>query len=296
MPEATGWALVLHGGAKEIVPVKEEPNRAGCRAAAKAGAAVLAGGGSAVEAVEAAIRVLEEDPTFNAGFGADLNADGAVELDAGIMDGGSFDVGAVAGVAGVRHPISVARALLAEPPVLLVAEGARRFAASRSAELCAPEALISEEQAQGFAGANHDTVGCVARDAHGRIAAGTSTGGLTGTLPGRVGDSPMPGCGFYADDAVGGVSLSGTGEDIARMMLAARIMRGLEDQEPTDAVRASLRQLERIDGEAGAIAIDAAGRIGWAHNSPHFAVAMVTAGMTEPRVFLRKDEEEESHD
>lgn len=287
------WALVVHGGAKEILPEQEEANRRGCLETLAAGRVILEQGGSAVEAVEAAIRILESDPTFNAGYGSDLNADGVVEMDAALMDGSSLAIGAVAGIQGVRHPISVARRMLGEPPTLLVGKGARRFAAAQGAELCEPGELIpprpngSDKKTH-----DHDTVGCVALDRSGRIAAGTSTGGLDDTLPGRVGDSPLPGCGFYADDQVGGVAFSGDGECISRVLLAARIMQALEGgQPPRAAAEASLTHLARVGGEAGGIVLDRLGRVGWAHNSSHFAVAWVTDSMGAPLVRLRQDEE-----
>jgi beta-aspartyl-peptidase (threonine type) len=129
-------------------------------------------------------------------------------------------------------------------------------------------------------------------DSSGRIAAGTSTGGLDDTLPGRVGDSPLPGCGFYANDLVGGVAFSGDGESIARVLLAARVMQALERDQPAQAaIEASLTQLERVGGEAGGIVLDQLGRVGWAHNSSHFAVAWITDSMGAPLVRLRQDEE-----
>jgi L-asparaginase / beta-aspartyl-peptidase len=287
------WAIAVHGGAKEIAPEREDANRHGCLAALAAGRVILEQGRSAVDAVEAAIQALESDPTFNAGYGSDLNADGVVEMDAALMDGSNLAIGAVAAIQGVRHPISAARRMLGEPPTLLVGEGARRFAAAQGIELCEPGELIparpkgSERKAY-----DHDTVGCVALDQSGRIAAGTSTGGLDGTLPGRVGDSPLPGCGFYADNAAGGVAFSGDGESIARVLLAACVMQALEGgQPPQTAVEASLTQLERVGGEAGGIVLDHLGRVGWAHNSSHFAVAWVTDSMGAPSVRLRQDEE-----
>jgi L-asparaginase / beta-aspartyl-peptidase len=287
------WSLIVHGGAKEIAPDKERANRRGCIEAAAAGRAVLEHGGTAVDAVEAAIRVLERNPTFNAGFGSDRNADGEVEMDAALMDGSTLDIGAVAAVRGVHHPISVARKMLGKPPTLLVAEGARRFAADQGVQLGGPDELIVSGSTK--AGTHdHDTVGCVALDRSGRIAAGTSTGGLDGTLPGRVGDSPLPGCGLYADDQVGGVAFSGDGESIARVLLAARVVQALETgADPQGAIGISLGQLGRVGGEAGGIAIDRQGRIGFAHNTPHFAVAWITAGMNAPSVCLRQDEESE---
>jgi beta-aspartyl-peptidase (threonine type) len=286
------WALIVHGGAKEIAPEQEEANRRGCLEALAAGWAILEQAGSAVDAVEAAIQVLESDPTFNAGYGSDLNADGEVEMDAALMDGSNLALGAVAAIQGVRHPISVARRMLGEPPTLLVGEGARRFAAAQGAKLCEPGELIPPRPDGPEKTHDHDTVGCVALDSSGRIAAGTSTGGLDDTLPGRVGDSPLPGCGFYADDQVGGVAFSGDGECIARTLLAARVMQVLEGgQSPQAAAEASLTHLERVGGEAGGIVLDRLGRVGWAHNSSHFAVAWITDGMGAPSVRLHQEEE-----
>jgi L-asparaginase / beta-aspartyl-peptidase len=285
------WSLIVHGGAKEIPAEQGEANRRGCRDAIAAGRAILERAGSAIQAVEAAIRVLEANPTFNAGFGSDQNADGVVEMDAALMDGTTLDVGAVAAIKGVRHPVSVARRMLNEPPTLLVGDGAWRFAVEHGAELCEPGELIAS-CAGAPARPGHDTVGCVALDRSGKMASGTSTGGLNGTLPGRVGDSPLPGCGFYADDQVGAVAVSGDGENIARVLLAARVMQSLEvGLDPDQSVRRSFANLARVDGEAGAIALDPHGRIGWGHNSAHFAVAWVTEGMNTPCVRLHRDEE-----
>lgn len=159
------WSLILHGGAKEIDPEEEEAHRNGCIKALEAGRAVLAGGGTAVDAVEAAGRVLETAPTFNAGYGSALNSDGEVEMCAGIMEGKDFNVGAVAVIKGVRHPISVAKAMLHEEPILLVSDGARRFAADKQLELCDPADLVTPQQ-RGFASKSEakDTIGVVALD------------------------------------------------------------------------------------------------------------------------------------
>lgn len=289
--QGTGhWALIVHGGAHEIPPEKQQASRDGVRAALQAGRAVLEAGGSALEATEAAIRVLEADPTFNAGYGADLNSDGQVELDASMMDGVTLDVGAVTAVRGVRHPISVARELLREREVLLAAQGARRFAAERGAELCAPDDLISPEQAQ----ARNDTVGCVALDRQGHLAAGVSTGGLSGQRPGRVGDSPQIGCGFYADNRVGAVVLSGEGESLARMVSAARILTRVDESGPDAAVREVLEAMQtRVGGDGGGLVALPDGQLGWWHNTPHMSVAYQHAGMPAPQVYLKKAEEGE---
>lgn len=290
MPELPQWSLIIHGGAKSIRPHRETANRQGCLAAAQAGCRVLRDSGTSLEAVEAVVRVLEDDPVFNAGYGSVLNAEGAVEMDAALMDGTSLDIGAVAAIQGIRNPISVARLLLRETPVLLVADGAMRYAREHGAKLCAREMMISHEQFRSVAQSNHDTVGCVARDVSGAIAVGTSTGGLTGKLAGRVGDSPLPGCGFYADDMRGGAALSGDGESIAKMMLAAHVMQQLEIVSAQSAATSAIERLSRIGGEAGAIVIDKSGQFGVAHNSEHFALALASDLMNEPRVALHRNE------
>jgi L-asparaginase / beta-aspartyl-peptidase len=180
--------------------------------------------------------------------------------------------------------------MLREDAILIAGDGARRFAEEKGAELAEPAALVSPEQANGRA-EKHDTVGAVALDQNGNVAAGTSTGGLDGTPPGRVGDSPQPGCGYYAENTIGAVAFSGDGEEIARLTLAARTMRNLERQPPDLAVEAAISQLARVEGEAGGIAVDSHGRIGWAHNSSHMAVAVASSQRPEPRVYLRKDED-----
>lgn len=288
MPDAQGrWALIVHGGAKAIAPAAWARHRQGCLAAAEAGAAVLAAGGDAVSAVETAVRALEDDPTFNAGRGSVRNAAGEVECDAAIMDGASLAVGGVAAVRTLRHPISVARVMLPERPVLLVGEGAEAFARTHGQELCAPEDLLVEQ----VSGEGCDTVGCVALDLAGNLAAGTSTGGLAGCAVGRVGDSPLPGCGLYADNAVGAVSLSGEGESLIRITLASRLIQALEGQALDAAIETALAALARVGGEAGLIVIDRQGRIGWGHNSAQFAVAHAASDRP-ARAFVARDEDD----
>jgi isoaspartyl peptidase/L-asparaginase-like protein (Ntn-hydrolase superfamily) len=263
----------VHGGAKDIPPGLEQVHREGCLLAVSVGQAILEAGGSALDAVEMAVRALEDDPTFNAGYGAVLNARDEVELrrrDHGRRDPRGRGSG---GGQDLAPPVSVAAAMLLEKPVLLVGEGAECFAREHDAELCAPGDLVVERP--GDPGC--DTVGCVALDRRGNIAAATSTGGLTGSHPGRVGDSPLPGCGLYADNAVGGVSLSGEGESLIRTTLAARLMHALEAMPPGAAIEAALTHLARVGGEAGLIVIDADGRIDWGHNSAQFAVAHASA-------------------
>ncbi len=278
------WALALHGGQREIPAGEHELTRSGCTAALELGQGILERGGSALDAVEAVLRLMEDDPVFNAGTGSARNADGEVEMDAAVMDGAALDIGGVAAIRGVRHPVSVARLLLREKPVLLVAEGARRFAEARGAEM---------GEADGKGGPGCDTIGCVAFDADGSIAAATSTGGLDGSMPGRVGDSPLAGCGFYADNGSGGVALSGFGEDIARGMLAARVIYLLEAGEaPEAAAEAAIRRIAALDSQAGAVVVDRLGRIGWDHNGVNFAVGLAAEGAA-PRVHLSKAEERE---
>ncbi|AEG51020.1 Asparaginase [Sphingobium chlorophenolicum L-1] len=276
------WAIIVHGGAKTIDPALHARNRGGCRAAAAAGATVLRYGGCAVAAVEAAIRVLEDDDIFNAGFGSVLNADGEVEMDAAIMDGRDLSVGGVTGVRRIRNPIAAARMILPARPVLLAAEGAERFVAGQGMALCDPAGMIAPGRMASEYAKAHDTVGCVAIDAQGHVASGTSTGGLPGKHPGRIGDSPLPGCGLYADDGVGGVSLSGDGEMIIRATVAAHIMRALRSQPPCAAAGTGLDEMARVGGDAGAILIDRRGRFGIAHNSDHFAVGLHAARLAEP--------------
>ncbi|MBC9033806.1 isoaspartyl peptidase/L-asparaginase [Sphingomonas sp. JC676] len=288
MHDADGcWALIVHGGAKSVAPDQAEANRAGSLAAAQAGAEVLRYGGSALAAAEAAVRCLEDDANFNAGIGSVPNADGDIEMDAAIMDGTTLAVGAVAAVRRIRNPIGTAAKMLEAVPVLLVAEGAERFARDQGVPLCEPRERLFPLPACSI---EHDTVGCVAIDAAGHIAAATSTGGLSGQHPGRVGDSPIPGAGLYADDQLGGVAFSGDGESILRTLLAARVMQALETETATPAAEAAIARLARVGGEAGAIVIDKTGRIGVAHNSEHFALALHASWLPDARAALHSSE------
>lgn len=285
------WSLILHGGAKTIEPSDDEPNRKGCARALQAGTDILAAGGSAIDAVVAAVRALEDDPTFNAGYGSVLNAEGEVETCAALMEGSRFQVGAIAAAQGIRNPIEAARAMLEEEPVLIAGRGAHLFAREHGVAMCRQDDLVSPVKASAGPEGRHDTVGAVALDRDGRMATAVSTGGVEGKPPGRVGDSPQPGCGFYCDDRLGGVVFSGDGEPIARRMLAAGVMHALSGQiAPDDAVRAALDRLEEIGGEAGGILLTPLGQLGFAHNSSHFAVAFATSEAPEPRICLRKDE------
>lgn len=295
-------SIIVHGGAWDIPPDQHEAHRAGVRRAVEAGWAVLEKGGSARDAVEAAIVVMEDDETFDAGRGAFLNADGQVELDAGFMDGADLQVGAVAGVQFIRNPIRLARAVMEKSEhVLLIADGAQRFAQKMGFPLCeltdlaVPreferwQKLLYDRTYSGRQAFTHgDTVGCVALDRAGHIAAGTSTGGTPNKLPGRVGDVPMVGCGFYADDEYGGASTTGWGESIAKVILARLSLHHLSQlDDPQAAAQAAIRVLQdKVNGLGGVILLSPDGRPGWHYNTPHMAVAHRTVGMAEPVVRL----------
>lgn len=287
------WALVVHGGAKKMEPGEEGDNRDGIASALQAGREILERGGDAIDAVEAAIKVLEDLPVFNAGRGSALNEAGDVEMCSGLMDGRDLSVGAVGAIKHVRHPIAVAKRLLPEKEVLIVGEGATFFAKAQGMEMAATEDLITDTRRQALV-EMHDTVGAVAMDKGGNLAAGTSTGGLTGAKVGRIGDSPLPGNGLYADNHIGAVAFSGDGETITRLALAAQVMASLGRDGPEAAIAKAVAQLPGTGGaeaDGGAIAISKDGRVGWAHNSPAFAVAYATSDAPIPRIFLHKDEE-----
>lgn len=288
------WALIVHGGAKPYHPDEERDNRDGIAEALEAGRQILAAGGDALDAVEAAVRVMESLPIFNAGCGAALNERGEIEMSAGVMDGRDLRIGAIGYVSTLRHPVSVARALLPEKWVLLVGEGAVKFAQEKGAEFTAMESLITERNRKELV-ESRDTVGAVALDQGGNIAVASGTGGLTGAAVGRISDTAMPGCGYYADNHIGGVAFSGDGETIARLALASRVMASLEDGEtPDQALRKVLDKLPGTGGaeaDGGGICIAKDGTLGWWHNSPMFVVSYMTSDMAAPKVFISKDEE-----
>lgn len=260
--------IIVHGGAKTISPDKVAANQAGCQVATEAGWEVLRNGGSAAAAVEAAIRVLEADQTFNAGFGSTLNGEGQVEVDAAMMEGATLAWGAIAAVQGVPHPISAARRIMEEKPRLLVARSGERFALEHGLELCTKEALISEEQYQEWKEETEvldrpNTVGCVALDINGNLFAGTSTGGTTGQPQGRVGDTALVGCGLYADNRLGACSTTGDGESIIPVVLAKVAIDALAgERHPQEAAQQAINTLvERVEGEAGCIVLEL--KAGW---------------------------------
>jgi beta-aspartyl-peptidase (threonine type) len=258
-----------------------------------AGWAILGRGGAAIDAVEAAVVVMEDDPSFDAGTGAHLNYDGHVELDAIVMDGETLKAGAVASVGCVRNPIRLARRVLeGSPHMMLVGPGAEQFAREEQVPLCDEDELIVERERRAWrayvdTGFDPDfgrelaqgTVGAVARDVRGSIVAATSTGGTLGKHAGRVGDSPLIGCGCYADRMAGGVSTTGEGEKIMRIVMAKAAVDAMRaGATPVAAAEASLRLLrERTNGVGGLIALDASGAPGYAFTTPAMVVGYVGA-------------------
>jgi beta-aspartyl-peptidase (threonine type) len=286
-------AIIVHGGAGADPVDGREELRAGVRAAAQAGWARLTDGGSAVDAVEAAVRALEDHPRFNAGRGSVLTAAGTVEMDASIMEGNRLRCGAVGAVSRIANPISLARRVMEDGRhVLMVAEGALAFARAAGLSECDPETLVTERQrrrhhqALAQRGADGGTVGAVALDRHGTVAAATSTGGIADKLPGRVGDSALIGSGTYADSTLGGSSCTGSGEAIIRVVLARRALEYLKEADDPDyAARVAVDLLvEEGGGEGGLILLDWRGRLGWAHSTPLMPVAWMSPALAEPRL------------
>lgn len=275
------YSIIVHGGAGPIRDGLLDERRRGCQNAAQAGWELLREGSSALDAVERAVEVLEDDPLFNAGTGAVLNSRGKIELDASIMEGSSLAAGAVAAVTGLKHPIRLARKVLDDGRhVLLAGEPALEFARSVGVEESPEAALIVERQYQRWQRwqQDHGTVGAVALDKAGRIAAATSTGGLFRTLPGRVGDSALIGCGTYADSQAG-VSCTGIGEAIIRVVLAKTAVDLAHTGAPpqTAAEQAIARLAASTQQEAGLILVDREGNTVYAHNAAHMPICIINA-------------------
>lgn len=294
MDQKVSPVLLVHGGAWAIPDEMVEAHVNGVRNALAAGWAVLHRGGRALDAVEAAIVVMEDDDTFDAGHGSFLTSDGRVQLDAMMMDGATLRAGGVGCIEHVRNAIQVARKVLDESPhCYLVGQGAERFAQEHGIELCANDDLVierererlKEAQALARAGAppeffaEHDTVGAVALDAYGNLAAGTSTGGTINKTPGRVGDSSLIGCGCYADNDSGAVSTTGWGEPMMKLVLGKWAVDKIGDGHTPQAAAAMAVEYvqRRLDGHSGLILLDALGRYGIAHNTPRMAWALKTA-------------------
>jgi len=280
--------ILVHGGAGADPGDGRDELRAGMAAAAGAGWPTLAGGGRALDAVEAAVRALEDHPRFNAGRGSVLTSAGTIEMDASIMDGERRDCGAVAAVSRVANPITLARRVMEDGRhILLVGDGAHALARSVGLPECDPATLITDRQRARLAGhAGGGTVGAVAVDRHGSVAAATSTGGMVGKHPGRVGDTALIGCGTYADNRLGAVSCTGAGEAIIRVVLAHRVLELLrEADDPQQASRMAVDLLVKEGrGDGGLIVVDPRGRMGVAQSTPLMPVAWMTAGLDAPRV------------
>lgn len=297
-------SLIVHGGAWNIPDELLAACRSGIRRALEAGWKILSQGGAALDAVEAGIVSLEDDPAFDAGIGSHLNRDGRVQLDAILMNGATLKAGAVAAVERVRNPIRLARLVLEKSEhMMLVAAGAEKFASENGLPLCAPEELVLEHEktawrccsddshaARNHVSHEHGTVGAVALDSSGNLVAGTSTGGTCCKYPGRVGDSPLIGCGCYADAEAGGVSSTGYGEGIMKIVMAKMAVDLLHDQRVllphrkkagTQSVAqavadACVRKLaHRAHSHGGLILLDREGLPAAAFNTPRMAYGYV---------------------
>ena len=295
-PSPSTWTLVVHGGSgiitrDRLTAEQDRAARAGLSAALDAGAAVLSGGGSALDAVEAAVRVLEDDPFFNAGRGAVFTYEGRQELDAAIMDGHDRHAGAVAAITATKNPVSLARAVMERSPhVLLSGPGADAFSREQGVEQAGPDWFAIPERrrqlhemkansATGFdVDMKYGTVGAVALDALGHLAAATSTGGVTGKRWGRVGDSPLIGAGTYADDRAGAVSATGAGEAFIRVGVAHEICTRLRLGVEGDAVGDVLAEIRALGGTGGVIVVAPDGTGRWGFNTPGMYRGKISAG------------------
>jgi beta-aspartyl-peptidase (threonine type) len=289
-------ALIVHGGAWTIPEDAAEACRHGCARALDRGWDVLEHGGSALDACEAAILELEDDPVFDAGIGSHLNRDGRVQCDAILMDGASLKAGAVAAVERIRNAVRVARLVLDRSEhMMLVGPGAEQFAVEMGVPLCNPSELVIAREVELWYKNKHETdvarghftgdaqlgtVGAVALDARGSLAAGTSTGGTACKYPGRVGDSSLIGCGCYADNRSGAVSATGYGEAIMKVVMAKAaadfLASGLAPQAAAEEAVALLA--ERTEGKGGLILLDPGGGVGAAFSTPHLAYGFRTSG------------------
>ena len=298
-------SLIVHGGAWDVPDEAVDACKDGCQRALAAGWAILSRGGFALDAIEAAVMVLEDDPVFDAGFGSHLTLDGKVECDAIVMNGATLRAGAVSTLQRVKNPIQVARKILEScPHMMLVGEGAERFASRHGIALCDPEKMISDAEREAWMKCKEDkhaaehhrgheqgTVGAVAIDRDGHLFAATSTGGTCCKLPGRVGDSPLIGCGCYADANAGGVSCTGYGEAIMKIVMAKATVDFLCRPETCVntpggtscsgssaelAAREAVHLLgKRTHATGGLILLDRDGNPGFAFNTPRMAYGYV---------------------
>jgi L-asparaginase / beta-aspartyl-peptidase len=294
------FAIAVHGGAGPLTPDDQpEAARQGCLLAARAGYVLLRSGASALDAVVEAVAILEDDPLFNAGTGSVLNEEGEVEMDASVMEGEHLRAGAVALVRTVKNPVRLARAVMERTPHLFLAgSGASALAREAGLQEQDPRAFVVPRMAARWERERlkrqpplppaPGTVGAVALDARGHLAAATSTGGTSFKRRGRIGDTPLIGCGTYADDRAGAASATGHGESIIRVVLAREACRAAEDGLPAAlAAEAALARLERVSGSAGLIFIDCAGNAGVRCNTERMACAWIDATGAERFAFTR---------
>ncbi len=288
-----GWAVLVHGGAGEIHADRVGAHVAGCREAAEVAADLLRAGASALDAVERAVSMLEDNPVFNAGVGACLNEDGLIELDASLMEGGRLRAGGVCALPPFLHPIEIARAALEDGRhVLYAGDGAARFARENGFVPVTTDAMTTEGARRRWLAARAaavesgrmaggGTVGAVALDGRGLVAAATSTGGLVNKRAGRVGDSPLIGAGTYADNTSGACSCTGHGESIMRLVLAKSATDALRaGQAPEEAARAAIHDLgTKVGGTGGIIVVDRTGRLALARNTPAMTWAAAGAAL-----------------
>jgi len=271
--------IIVHGGAGKVSEELAKRGLEGCIKALDSAWKILSSGGSALDAVEEAVRIMEDFPWLNAGLGSNLNMEGFVEMDAFIMDGSTLRAGAVAAVRRIKNPVKLARLVMEKTKhILLVGEGAEKFATSMGIELIDPKSLITEYQLNRWkrekekikANSLGDTVGAVALDIRGNLAVAVSTGGIFMKLPGRVGDTPLIGAGGYADNEYGAASATGLGEAAMRVLLSKTVVdliaNGFDAQ---SAAKEAIRILERrTGGWCGVIVVDKEGNIGIYHNTP----------------------------
>ena len=306
---APTWTIVIHGGAGSMTPEilgedGDRTARAALAAAIEAGAAILRSGGSALDAVQAAVMVLEDDPHFNAGRGSVFTAEGRIECDAAIMDGAKLDAGAVAGVRSTRNPIRLAREVMDRSShVFLAGAGADGFAREHGIEAVDPSWFETAERRRQLdeilarpdtpfdSAMKYGTVGAVAVDSAGHVAAATSTGGLTGKKWGRVGDSPLIGAGTYADDRAAAVSCTGSGEYFIRLGVAHEICARvrLAGWSIEDAADTLIDELGDLGGKGGVIVVSPDGSGGWAFNTKAMYRAMATHDSS-PEIAIYGDE------
>ena len=295
---ARSMSIIVHGGAWNVPKPLREEKKKGCEIAAGVGYECLQKGGTAIDAVERAVRSLEDNPSANAGHGSVLNENGEIEMDALIVDGKTLNFGSVASVKDIPNPISLARMVMERTEhVFLVGKGANQFAKEMGVAVVPPEELLTEGGRQQweefkqyrsvvktqFSGpsessdTDHDTVGAVAIDNHGNLAAATSTGGITFKKAGRVGDSPIVGCGAACDNTLGGVSTTGHGESIAKVILAQRILNLLAQGSPgQNAVEEAILYMEgKVGGHGGAIGITKDGELFKFYNTNNMAWASI---------------------